>query len=108
MPPVPASSVRGSPDFMKERGELKPNLRLLREVDAAIDLLKQNAIADEKIPKDRWPRRYLEKYGIRNLYRYGIGGGFRITYTLQSEETRIIVLILDVLSHPQYELLFGY
>ena len=80
MPPVPAFSVRGSPDFMRERGELESNLRLLKEVDGAIGLLKQNAIAGEKIPKDRWPRRYVQKYGIRNLYRYGMGGGFRITY----------------------------
>ena len=71
MPPVPASSVRGSPYFMRERGELKSSLRLLKEVDGAIDLLRQNTIAGEKIPKDHWPRRYVQKYGIRNLYRYG-------------------------------------
>lgn len=104
----PASSVVGSHDFAAERIVFKSNVRVMKEVERALDLLKENALSGEKIREEQWPRRYVEKYGIRNLYRYGLGGGYRITYILLSEEKRTVVVILDLLSHPDYDRLFGY
>ncbi len=104
----PAGTVVGSRDFEAERIALKSNTRVMKEVEAALDGLKENMFSGEKIQERQWPKRYMEKYGIRNLYRYGLGSGYRITYTLVSERTGMVVVILDLLSHPDYERLFGY
>ncbi len=104
----PADSVVGSHDFAAERIALKLNARLMKEVEEALDVLRENIFSGEKIKEKRWPRRYAQKYGIRNLYRYGLASGYRITYTLLAEKTGIVVVVLDLLSHPDYERLFGY
>lgn len=104
----PAASVKGSRDFAAERIALKSNARLMKEVDESLNVLMENMFSGERIPQKQWPKRYVEKYGIRNLYRYRLGSGYRITYTLLVEKTGIVVVTLDLLSHPDYERLFGY
>jgi hypothetical protein len=48
-------------------------------------VLKENAFAGDKVPRDRFPRKYVEKYGINNLYKYNLPGNYRACYTLLSD-----------------------
>jgi len=60
------------------------------------------------ISKRRIPKYYIQKYGIKNLWKYDLPKGWRLLYSIGEEEIWIIALILEWLAHPQYERRFGY
>jgi len=45
--------------------------------------LKANVSTGIPIPKKLWPKLYVKKYGINNLYKIDIRGGKRLTYRLK-------------------------
>lgn len=79
-----------------------------RRVEQLFDLLKKDVGLGTKIPKDRWPRSYVQRWGLRNLYKCNLGPDWRMTYTLVFDGAGIQVLALEVLSHKQYDRLLGY
>jgi len=82
--------------------------RLKRRVEEIFDLLKKDIGLGVKISKDRWPRSYVKRWGLRNLYKCNLGRDWRMIYTLVFDGAGIGVLALEVLSHKQYDKLFGY
>lgn len=101
-------AVSGTKDFIKFYEELKPSEQLKKHVDKAIDLLKSNSMIGNRIEKQLWPRKYLRKYGINNLFRYQLPLGFRMIYTIIADSNKIICVIIEVLSHKEYDEIFGY
>jgi len=81
---------------------------LRRIVDKGLDVSKENMFAGERIEKRRFPKFYLQKYGINNLYKYNLDSANRLVYTLVADESGIAVVILEILSHKEYEKRFGY
>lgn len=74
-----------------------------------LSILKANVSSGTQIPKDRWPRVYVKKYDINNLYKIDILGGRRLTYTILGDERGYFVIILDYFSlHKEYEKFFKY
>ena len=72
-------------------------------------LLLENRLAGECIEKGRIPRRYKDRYGVDNLYRYKFTSGYRACYTLRkNEDEKICALILELMDHASYERRFGY
>lgn len=71
-------------------------------------VLKENAFAGDKIQKERIPPAYVKKYGLHNLYRYEHPEGHRSCYTLLNDGSGLVVVVLDLLTHKEYERLFGY
>jgi len=71
--------------------------------------LLQNILVGERIKQSQIPRHYIEKYRISNLYRYAHPEGYRSTYTLtEFSEYGVCPVILDIMSHKEYERMFGY
>ena len=70
--------------------------------------LMENRELGDKILRDRWPKRYVSKWGIRNLLKCDLGPDWRMTYTLIFDGSGIAVLELEVLTHKEYDRLFGY
>ena len=71
--------------------------------------LLQNILVGERIKQSQIPRHYIEKYKISNLYRYAHPEGYRSTYTLaEFSEYGVCPVILDIMSHKEYERMFGY
>lgn len=64
--------------------------------------------AGERIEKRKFPKFYVQKYGINNLYKYYLDATNRLIYTLVADESGIAVVILEILSHKEYEKRFGY
>jgi len=60
-----------------------------------------------KIPKRLWPKSY-KKFGIDNLWKYDLPNGWRLMFTLEKDEICIIALVLEWLSHKDYEKRFNY
>jgi hypothetical protein len=45
---------------------------------------------------------------VNNLYKFNLDSRMRLIYTLVAEETRVAVVVLEVLDHKKYEERFGY
>jgi len=50
----------------------------------------------------------IKKYKISNLWKYDLTNGWRLIYTIESDEIRIISIILEWFDHKNYEKRFGY
>jgi len=88
---------------------------LLRSIDSKIAILKEQCDYGTQIPKSQVPAKYLA-YDVTNLWKIDLSGYWRMIYTLrqpqrESAEIEIMEIILDVLDivdHPDYDKIFGY
>ena len=103
--------------FISEK--LKSNFESLKEgkfedkklynfINRAIDDLKKDPLCGTKILKKLWPRDYIKNYGITNLWKYDLPNGWRLIYTIESDEVRIVNIILEWFGHKEYEKRFKY
>lgn len=89
---------------------------LLHSIDSKIAILKANYSYGIQIPKKQIPKKYLDEYGVTNLWKVDLSGYWRLIYTLkqpQREETEIDIItvwldILAIMDHPVYNKIFGY
>lgn len=100
--------VSGSEDFIKFYSQLPRTAPLKAQLDDAMDLLKKNPDTGNRIKTRMWPAKYVKKYNINNLYRYSLGSGWRMIYTIIGQQGRINCVMLEVLDHRNYDKLFGY
>ncbi len=77
-------------------------------IERAIKDLKENPLIGIAIPKKLWPSEYVRKFGVNNLRKYDLPGGWRLIYTLRGNEIEIVSIILEWFSHKDYERRFGY
>ena len=82
--------------------------QLYKFILRAIDDLKQNPNCGTKVPKKLWPKEYIQEYDITNLYKYDLPNAWRLVYTIEVDEIRIISIILEWFSHKDYEKRFNY
>jgi hypothetical protein len=80
-----------------------------RWIDDMQAVLKENVFAGESISKKQIPIHYTERFGVNNLFRYAHPEGYRSCYTVFYEEgIGVCPHILDLLSHEEYDRIFGY
>ncbi len=77
-------------------------------IDRAFDDLKEDPFTGIKIPKKLWPREYVQKYGINNLWKYDLPNGWRLIYTVRGDSVQIVSIILEWFDHKTYERRFEY
>ncbi len=70
--------------------------------------LKQSPVCGIKIPKKLWPKQYIRAYEITNLWKYNLPNAWRLLYTIETDEIRIISIILEWMDHKEYEKRFKY
>lgn len=73
--------------------------------------LSENRLAGIPYEKRRIPQFYKDRDGVDNLYRFHFPEGYRACYTLRSIDpntNEICALILDLMTHKEYEKRFGY
>ncbi len=73
-----------------------------------MDDLKKDPTCGIKIPKKIWPKEYSKKYSITNLWKYDLPSAWRLIYTIESDEVRIMNIILEWFTHKDYEKRFKY
>ncbi len=96
--------------------ELEEDFNLLTAEDPikkgiirAINDLRENAFSGIQIPKRLFPKEYVQKYGINNLWKYDLPRGWRLIYTVTADnEVELISAILEWFDHKDYERKFGY
>ena len=106
--PRRALHVRGSLAFVEYLTSLDRKSRQYRIVDYALTTLKVDYSAGTQIQHALWPREYVKKYGIRSLFKLDLEGGLRLVYTILAEGRAASVIVLECLSHKEYEKRFGY
>ena len=74
----------------------------------ALDNIKANPYCTIRIPYNLIPRQYLIRYGIKNLFKYDLPSGWRLLYSVAADEIEIIAILLEYLSHKEYEKRFNY
>ena len=80
----------------------------MKIINDGLDVLKGNMFSGERIEKKKFPKYYVQKYGINNLYKFNLDSRTRLIYTLVADETGIAVIVLEILDHKKYEERFGY
>ena len=82
--------------------------RLYELIEKAVKDIKKYPMSSIKIQKKIWPKIYIKKYGINNLWKYNLPDGWRIIYTIKTNEVMILNIILEWLNHKEYEKRFRY
>ena len=77
-------------------------------IDRAINDLKINPFCGIKIPRRLWPKEYISKFDITNLWKYNLPDAWRLLYTLSGDNIKIVSIILEWMNHKDYERRFGY
>ncbi len=93
---------------LKHQFDTLKDKQLYHFIDHAIDDLKKNPACGTKIQKKLWPKEYKKKYEITNLWKYDLPNAWRIIYTIDTDEVRIMSIILEWFSHKDYEKRFKY
>ena len=81
---------------------------LLKLVEKAIAKLVLNPRRGIKVPHKLWPREYVAKYGVNNLWKLNLDSYWRMIYTLAGNEAKLVSLIIEVMDHKAYDRKFGY
>ena len=81
---------------------------LYKFIDRATDDLKQNPTCGIKIPKKLWPKEYIKNYMVTNLWKYDLPNAWRLIYTIESDEIKIMSIVLEWFDHKEYETRFKY
>jgi Txe/YoeB family toxin of Txe-Axe toxin-antitoxin module len=81
---------------------------LYEYLNRAFDDLKKDPFSGIKIPSKLWPKEYVSKYEINNLWKYDLPNGWRMIYTVQANQVTIMAVALEWFDHKDYERRFGY
>ena len=103
--PSCVKAVRAVADYVSS---LERDTYLRTIIEKGLDVLKENMFAGQLIEKKKFPKVYVQKYGIKNLYKYNLDKSKRLIYTLVADESGIAVVVLEILNHKEYEKRFGY
>ena len=78
--------------------------RLYDQINQAQMNLKKDPACAIKVPKRLWPKFYK----VSNLWKYDLPCGWRLIYTIKADEIMILSIILEWMTHKEYERRFKY
>jgi len=81
---------------------------LYKWICRAFEDLEENAFCGIRIKKKLIPKVYIEKYNINNLWKYDLPKGWRLIYSVANSQICILSIILEWMSHKDYERRFNY
>ena len=84
------------------------NQILFDSIKQKIEFLKENPQYGIHISRNKIPKEYIIKYDANNLWKVNLARAWRMLYTLRGDKVEILAIVLDVLSHPDYEKKFKY
>lgn len=79
-------------------------MQLLKSISQRAELLKTRPAAGAKIPHDVLP----DWLNVSNLFKINLSGHYRMLYTLETKPGEIGIFVLFIVSHPEYDRIFGY
>ena len=108
--------VVSTEDFDKQFAELQKRARegdtesvyLVKIIEKGIEKLKFNYKYGDHVSREKIPKEYIEKYGVKNLWKLDLSSFWRLIYTIRGTEIEVISVLLEVLDHKAYDRKFGY
>lgn len=95
--------------FLKLQEVDSQNIELKKSLEKAFSQIEKNTFCGIQIPKRLIPKEYTKKYGrIDNLWKVNLPKGWRLIYTIKRDEIVVISIILEWMTHSEYEKRFGY
>ena len=94
--------------FEKLKDSKTEDKKLYKWINRAMDDLENNAFCGIQIRKKLISKIYIEKYGIDNLWKFDLPRGWRLIYSVVNGEIKILSIILEWMSHKDYERRFRY
>lgn len=82
--------------------------QLLKFLKRAIKDLKKNPFCGVRVASKLWPKEYVKKYEIDNLWKYDLPDGWRLVYTVKGNDLEIISIFIEWFDHKSYEKRFKY
>lgn len=79
-----------------------------KAVTKAIDKLKEDPQAGIHIPNKQIPKEYIRDYQVTNLWKIDLPKAWRLIYTIIGNEVKIVSMILEWMSHTEYDRRFNY
>ena len=74
----------------------------------AFNDIEGNAFCGIQVPKKLIPKPYLQKYGITKLWKYNLPGAWRLLYSIEKQEIIVVSIVLEWMTHKDYERRFNY
>ena len=76
---------------------------LLELIQKANSKLSENREAGIKIPKKLWPKEYVQKHDVKNLWKYNLDPFWRLVYTIQGNEINLhLIYLMSDAKHSLY------
>ena len=98
--------------LIKDINKLKKGNRfdknLYRSIENSLDCIENNAFSGIQIPKRLIPSHYVKNYGVKNIWKCNLINGWRLIYSIEGHNIKVISIILEYLSHKDYEKRFKY
>ena len=82
--------------------------RLFKEIENALNTIKQNAFFGRNVKKKLIPKELIQKYKISNLWIYNLRKDWRLLYTITNNGVEVLAIVLDWMNHKDYEKLFKF
>lgn len=94
--------------FLALASSKSEDAELCRSLNEVFDALALDAFCGIQVPKRQIPKSYIARYGIDNLWKYNFFKSWRLMYSVAGDGETVVVVILEWLSHKEYERRFGY
>ena len=85
----------------------KESKSVFNSVERIKNILNENPQHGEPVAKRLIPPK-LAVLGIQNLYRVELSNYWRMLYTIEGNNVEILVFVLSITDHKDYNKLFGY
>jgi hypothetical protein len=82
--------------------------RLHGWIERAIRDIGEDAFCGIQIPKRLIPNVYVKRFCIDNLWKYDLPKGWRLLYSVTREDIFVVSILLEWMSHKDYEKRFRY
>ena len=90
---------------LKGNSEAKYLLELISKASVKLEIEKE---AGKKIPRKLWPKEYIKKYDLTNLWKFNLDSYWRMLYTITGNEIDLFLIYLEYLNHKEYNRKFKY
>ncbi|MBI2106729.1 hypothetical protein HYT57_01985 [Candidatus Woesearchaeota archaeon] len=74
----------------------------------AFEDIEENAFCGIQVPKRLIPKGYIQKYDVHNIWKYNLPNAWRLVYSIENQEILVVSIILEWMTHKEYEKRFGY
>lgn len=81
---------------------------MFKFINQVMNNIEVNTFCGTQIQKKQIPKEYIQKYGITNLWKYDLPNAWRLIYSIMGGKAIVVSIILEWMTHKEYERRFNY